>query len=521
MTNAGIINSICSKNDFDKVKEILTSQTDIWNYFVFPSIDLSPKGRRIKDIISDMQLRAPNVLFIDDNVSNLEEAKYYVPELQIMNIKEIDSLYAAVEEFPKTDVNHERLNRYKILEKKSIVRKHAGSNEEFLWQSEIKLSFSYDCLTNISRVEELIQRTNQLNYTKIRMSQDELISILNNKNYESALVKVKDKYGDYGYVGFYCLDKSSNELIHFLFSCRVLGMGIEQFVYAKLNFPTLNVNGVVVNPVEKNVSVSWIYEKKHFDERNIIFKGPCDINAVIKYINIKNMEISLESGALTFQILEYPNVTKEQFEILKIGAPWLEETNFKNVTDILNNKYQIVFYSLLPDSRAVLYKNKKNGIRITRGGIQKDLTDESNWSKFISGEYDSGVHYFTYEILDNFRKEYQFEGYLDSKEIVNNLKKIRSLLAPYTLLVLLLGSEIELINSTVQDFENLAERHKKVNQCIESEFVNTSNVKIINYTKYIKAQDDYTSGHINHFQARVYYDISLDIIKIIEDYYAD
>ena len=48
-------------------------------YFVFPSINWSPKGARIKQLISDMQLRPANVLFLDDNPSNLAEASYSCP----------------------------------------------------------------------------------------------------------------------------------------------------------------------------------------------------------------------------------------------------------------------------------------------------------------------------------------------------------------------------------------------------------------------------------------------------------
>lgn len=522
LTDGGIINSICSKNDFYQAKAILTDQARIWDYFVFPSIDFSPKGKRIKEIISDMHLRETNVLFIDDNASNLEEAKYYSPKLQVLNAIDIDKLYLAVENLPKTDVNHGRLNKYKILEQKSMVKKHVGSNEEFLWQSEIKVKFSYNCLQNIERIEELINRTNQLNYTKIRVSKLEIADLLNNPNYECALISVQDKYGDYGYVGFYCINRNNNELIHFLFSCRVLGMGIEQFVYAKLNFPTLEINGDVANPVENNVSVPWIYEKKNFIEKAIIFNGPCDMNAIIKYINIKDIEISLKSGALTYQILKYSQLTKEQVDTLGLAAPWINNVDFKNLTDIFNSKYQIIFYSLLSDSRSLLYKNKNNGIKVTSySGVQKDLTDESNWPKFISGEYTNGVKYFSVEMLMKFKDEYQLEGYLNPQEVLSNLKKIRSLLSPDTLLVLLLGSEIELIDSTVPDFGNLAERHRQINGLIETELTNTSNIKIINYTKYINGQEDYAGGHINHFQARVYYEIAVDIIRIIDEYYND
>ena len=84
MTDCGIVNTICSKNDYEDVKNRLNKSDGLWEYFVFASIDWSPKGERIKQLISDMALRAENVLFIDDNKGNLQEALYYNPGLQIL-----------------------------------------------------------------------------------------------------------------------------------------------------------------------------------------------------------------------------------------------------------------------------------------------------------------------------------------------------------------------------------------------------------------------------------------------------
>ena len=64
LSDYGIINSISSKNDFEKAKEKLI-EFGVWDLFVFPSINWNPKGEAIKQIIEDCQLRSPNVLFID------------------------------------------------------------------------------------------------------------------------------------------------------------------------------------------------------------------------------------------------------------------------------------------------------------------------------------------------------------------------------------------------------------------------------------------------------------------------
>lgn len=74
LTDRGIVNSICSKNNYEKAKAKL-EELGVWEYFVFPSIDWTPKGERVKNIISDMNLRPVNCLFIDDSANNLEETK--------------------------------------------------------------------------------------------------------------------------------------------------------------------------------------------------------------------------------------------------------------------------------------------------------------------------------------------------------------------------------------------------------------------------------------------------------------
>ncbi len=67
-------------------------------------------------------------------------------------------------------------------------------------------------------------------------------------------MRVQDRFGDYGLVGIYCLNPAENRLEQFVFSCRILHLGVEQFTYAQLGFPTLEVQGDVattLNQTEK------------------------------------------------------------------------------------------------------------------------------------------------------------------------------------------------------------------------------------------------------------------------------
>ena len=90
----GIMNSICSKNDFNRVQEAFLNfgYQEFWDYFVFPSINWSAKGERVQEIIKNMNLREENVLFIDDNELNINEVKFYSPKIMTARPEQIKKI---------------------------------------------------------------------------------------------------------------------------------------------------------------------------------------------------------------------------------------------------------------------------------------------------------------------------------------------------------------------------------------------------------------------------------------------
>ena len=227
LTDAGIVNSICSKNDLEPVK-IELNKLGVYDYFVFPSVNWESKGGRVKQLILDMQLRPANVLFLDDNHLNREEVKFFCPDIMVGGPEDIDTLISDVSEAEKKDLSHKRLNQYRVLETKHDEKKTFVSNEAFLYSSNIKLKIHNNCENEVSRIHDLILRANQLNFTKIRSSVDELRETILDSNITCGYVDVSDKFGDYGIVGFYAI--KNNKLIHFVFACRTLSMGIEQYI---------------------------------------------------------------------------------------------------------------------------------------------------------------------------------------------------------------------------------------------------------------------------------------------------
>jgi len=234
----GIVSAICSKNEFEAAKAKLEA-FGLWDEFVFPRIAFVPKGAVVQQMIADMQLRPQNVLFIDDNPHNLREVATASPEIHVIDARlpECDALLQRIAD-DNAHVGKSRVADYRLLETKVGEREtNALSDEAFLLQSGIHATFSdrMDNLEFAERIEELINRSNQLNYTNSRAAPGEIRSrILDIDNYEVLAVFVWDKFGYYGLVGVAVLNFRTFALEHLAFSCRIMHMGVEDATIQRL-----------------------------------------------------------------------------------------------------------------------------------------------------------------------------------------------------------------------------------------------------------------------------------------------
>lgn len=224
------MNSICSKNDFDLAKTALDN-FGLWEEFVFAEIQMEAKGQIVKQIIEDMQLRAPDVIFIDDNVSNLNEVKFFNEGIQVLDANDPDTDSKLEEWIESLKPGKSRVGEYRQLEAKRAAKTASGlDNREFLETCNIRVALvrRSDNLPYAGRIEELINRTNQMNFTKSRVPEGSMPEFLINPRNESFAVFVWDDFGFYGLVGFACV--AWKKLVHLTYSCRIMNMGVEQAV---------------------------------------------------------------------------------------------------------------------------------------------------------------------------------------------------------------------------------------------------------------------------------------------------
>ncbi|MGN0613645.1 MAG: HAD-IIIC family phosphatase, partial [Porcipelethomonas sp.] len=496
LTDRGIINSICSKNDFEKVKNKLV-EMNIWDYFVFPSIDWTNKGERVKNIISDMNLRPVNCLFVDDNVNNLEEAKFVLPELQTATPEQLALLKDSDDLKGKDDLEHSRLKQYKILETQTAARRESGSNEEFLWASNIHVRLVEDCSDQLVRIYEMIHRNNQLNYTKDRISQEEVNAVFTDKNIRSGYVKVQDKYGDHGIIGCYAV--KDNLAIQFVFSCRILGMGVEQWVYSELGYPQINVVGDVAVDLKNDFRPGWINNENNSENvktgdiqssQKLLVYGSCPLRPIWAYLQPKlpNAEFA--------EIDPTPSVC--------------------NIAVLLRENDDTIRYLL--DNVSVFDSNYTFDKRIKNGEIDYlliTLTNEDNVWKYESKS--TKKCFYVYSKLNGTNAKAEvLNDYVGRKinqdDIFSELDFICKTLPRRTKLFVTNISEV--MFSRKGPDENYRYRIES-NRRLDELSKKYSNLTIIDLKKYACNESDFFEQVANHYNRAIGYKVSQDILKEI------
>tara|TARA_Y100000389_G_C17462898_1_gene523157 strand:- start:491 stop:2296 length:1806 start_codon:yes stop_codon:yes gene_type:complete len=525
LTSRGIVNSICSKNNEDSVKIELIN-IDIWNNFVFNKISWDAKGQQIKETLSEMNLRACNVLFIDDNKSNLEEARFYNEGIYTATPDKINYLLAHPMLQGKSDCEHSRLKHYKLLENKKIsMNKLKISNKEFLQTSGIQINVSNFELKYLGRVAELIERSNQLNFTKLRSGKDSLYDLLDSDDIDARVIHVVDNFGNYGLCGFYAV--KDNKAIHFLFSCRVMGMGIESWCYHHIGCPELETIGDVSVKlmIEKP---NWIKEKNKFISKEKTFKpstssrvllsGGCDLQQIgimlEKYFCLQTEFNYMKDGV---------NVRKDHTELILTELTPKLESEIEKIpflskesigSRMFSDHFDAVVISPLMDFHQGCYENKHNGVIIPKDSFEIDLTklkclDTKRIQKY--GE----------EFLKWFSRNYKFIGPLSPEKFKNNIIQIKSRLSENCELFCLTAAEVDYKYPKI-DFTYLGlesqhyDRHCRMNSALE-ELQDIGILELIDIRGIIRDEDDLESSNIYHYTRKNYNNLSI----IIRDHLID
>jgi len=224
----GIVNSVISKNNYNNAWSQL-EKLGLSEYFLFPQINWLPKSQSMNSLISRFNIGEDTIAFIDDSAFERAEVATRFPQIRTIDSLEYQDILGRLEFNPEISTESSRRREFY---RNQGIRNHAlnefsGNYQEFIKSCEIKLTITPGRIETLDRIHELVQRTNQLNFSGNRYTRQSLKEILDESKKDTFALHCADKFGDYGTVGFCVVDTASHTLIDLALSCRVQSKRVE------------------------------------------------------------------------------------------------------------------------------------------------------------------------------------------------------------------------------------------------------------------------------------------------------
>jgi FkbH-like protein len=283
LDSRGILHSVASRGTESVALEFL-KQFGLDELFLVPKINWRPKTQNIINIAKELGISLDSVAFVDDDIFELEQAVYMLPEILTFHADRAPDI-PGMAIFNPSSTTLESKNRRKSYQaelNRKIEESKYPTREDFLLSCKMQLTIRPMKYEDVPRVLELMTRTHQLNTTGWILTNEELSEVLKNNQYKIVVAELVDKFGRYGIIGaaIVHIDKVWR-LKYFALSCRVLGRGIElaflSSVLSEAHRLGFEHGEAMFNYTGKNKMMRAFYQMNGFhktsgDEQKMIFK---------------------------------------------------------------------------------------------------------------------------------------------------------------------------------------------------------------------------------------------------------
>lgn len=233
----GILHSVASKNSHDHAWSTI-ERLGLSEYLLYPQISWAPKSQGIRRIAQQLNIGLDTFAFVDDNPFELDEVRRSLPEVTCVHV---DDLASALRDRRFAGSATADARNRRALYKQAIARDEALADfgadySMFLADARIVLELGEYAAEVSDRVNELVQRTNQLNFSGRKYKANELEAVLSDPSSRKFVLRCSDRYGSYGTVGFALASVQGTTVAiqDFMLSCRVQGKFIEQAFFHHL-----------------------------------------------------------------------------------------------------------------------------------------------------------------------------------------------------------------------------------------------------------------------------------------------
>ena len=281
MARRGVILAVCSKNDerngrlpFEKHPDMVLRLKDIACFVA----NWQDKAANLRHIAKTLNIGLDALVFVDDNPFERNLVRQELPEVQVPELPEDPSFYVETiadagyfESLAITDEDRERSGQYQANAERERLLGSTTDMGVYLKGLGMKLDVRAFDGIGLTRIVQLINKTNQFNLTTRRYTESEIRDVMADPRAAAYQFRLTDRFGDNGMIAVLIgsLNGAGDMLIDtWLMSCRVLGRGVEEaclnvMVEAALRLGASCLKGEYI-PTAKNAMVSDLYQRLGF-----------------------------------------------------------------------------------------------------------------------------------------------------------------------------------------------------------------------------------------------------------------
>jgi FkbH-like protein len=281
LNRRGVLLAVCSKNDpanallpFQRHPEMVLKEADI---AVFRA-NWEPKEVNLRAIAAAINIGTDALVFVDDNPAERARIRQTMPEVETIELPASptgfrQALHDALR-FEATAITEEDLLRNRSIHantQRDELAAAAPTPEAYLQGLGMRVIVQRFNAVNLARIVQLINKTNQFNLTGLRTSEAEVNGWMVCDNFYSQTVRLSDRFGDFGLTGilFGFIEQGTLKVSNWLMSCRILGRGIEECMFANAvrHARVARVTAIETEylPTPKNGMVSGLYPRLGFE----------------------------------------------------------------------------------------------------------------------------------------------------------------------------------------------------------------------------------------------------------------
>jgi FkbH-like protein len=235
----GILLAICSKNDAKVATDAIRNHPEMrlrLEDFAAVRINWEDKAANMRSILNELNLLPGALVFLDDSPQERDRVRGELPEALVPELPADPSGYAALvaslDCFESGGVTKEDLDRAKLYREESLRRSELAAGDSMDgWLRTLRLRVTARRLdgSNLVRVAQLLNKTNQFNLTTRRLGEAELLEWSRASGRAVWSFDVEDRFGSAGLTGIASLEVGAGEgrVVDLVMSCRVMGRGVE------------------------------------------------------------------------------------------------------------------------------------------------------------------------------------------------------------------------------------------------------------------------------------------------------